>query len=816
MTKIIDNRKEKLGNALVNEFKNIEEIAIASAYFNVHGYGEIKDGLSDKPMRLLLGREPTESIKWEDEVIKELEEEEDDQQYFNLLKDAIRYFESEKRQVRTITGPFFHGKAYIGVSPGLTEIRNGVGVVGSSNFTKGGLVTNNELNMVNTDREVVQELAEWFSGMWGNAQDFKADFLSFLKNYITTRSPYEVIAKALYETYKSSLDASIEAQKVLSTLYPHQVLSVRGALQILEKYGGVIIADATGLGKTRVALGLALDAIRQGKKVLLIAPKSVLDTTWRDEMKKTAIHIESVSSEKLSQDPDSALKQFDGMNFIIVDEAHYFRTPSTNRYSALRRFILENKAQVVLATATPVNNSLMDLYFLLSLYLDENSIYDISNDTLKGYFTSKQKKWLGGEPIDMEEVLQRFMVRHSRQLAQALDREGKIKFPERMLDSDPLDRYSVDIDFQNVGGRLDNMHFAFYDLSVDRLSEQMKLPDGTPVARTIEERNKQKLKELVKTIIIINLFKRLESSTEAFRRTLTSMDKYIEVAINYAQKGYFVPPAMKGDLIFSSEEELPTPDELFSKRKYKAVKERCRLTPEEINDFVGKCEEDRKTISELLSALPTRDTKYDSFEQRIRKIANELNGSAPNGVIIFSQYAATASYLYGKLRGSFQPVRLVTGEESRDENGDNKSKTEIIRAFQKSGGILISTDVLSEGQNLQNAQYVVNYDFPWNPVVLIQRAGRVDRMGSLYDVIYLVNMLPKNGNPEDPSSLEHFLGLMKRLYSRLEAIRQTIGIDATTLGEEVAPKDFGVQEALARNDKSALESLEVELMQFTA
>src|SRR3990172_6799419 len=119
-------------------------------------------------------------------------------------------------------------------------------------------------------------------------------------------------------------------------------------------------------------------------------------------------------------------------------------------------------------------------------------------------------------------------------------------------------------------------------------------------------------------------------------------------------------------------------------------------------------------------------------------------------------------------------VQLATGDVCFNKKCVGSSKTEVIRDFQRSGGILVSTDVLSEGQNLQNAQYIVNYDFPWNPVVLIQRVGRVDRMGSSHDEVFLINVLPRHGDPEDPSSLEHFIGLMKKLYIRLEAIRETI------------------------------------------
>jgi superfamily II DNA or RNA helicase len=817
MTKIIDNSKETLASTLCKEFSDLKEVAIASAYFNIRGYGALKQGLAGKPLLFLLGREPTDSIKWEEEVLKELEEKEDDRDYFELLQNTIKYFEDPKTQIRTVTGPFFHGKAYIAASPNLKEPKSGFGSVGSSNFTYGGLAYNKELNMLNTDREVVKELIEWFFSQWNNAQDFKNTFLSFLKNYMTTRSPYEVLAKALYETYKANIEVSPESLK-LKTLYAHQVLSTRDASAKLQAHNGVLIADATGLGKTRTALRLALDAIRDGKKVLLIAPKSILDTTWEDEMEKTNIHLKCVSSEKLSGDPDSVVKHFSDRDFIVVDEAHYYRSPSTNRYAALRDLIIKQNAQVVLATATPVNNSLMDLYFLLSLYLKEDSINDLTGQTLKGYFTGNQKRWLQHQKIEMEQVLERFIVRHSRELAKALDKEGKLDFPRRVLDSDPRCKYTTNIDYQKIDALLDRMNFTFYDFSVDKLTGQMKLPDGAPVSQAVEARNREFLKKLIKIIIIINIFKRLESSVEAFKATLRSLDEYTVRATKYAQeKGYFVPPALKGDPLFTLDEGIPDPEELFSKPKYAAIAHSLKMTPQEVKKFVADCKKDRKIIKELIGIIPATDKKYDQFKDRLEDIIKQISLNSNNGVIIFSQYTTTATYLYDALNGEKfkHPLLLTTGTICKDCDSKHSGKTDVIRDFQKSGGILVSTDVLSEGQNLQNAQYVINYDFPWNPVVLIQRIGRIDRMLSKHKEVYLTNLLPKNGNPDDPASLEHFIGLMQKLYDRLEAIRSTIGLDASTLGEEAAPKDFGFQAAIAKNDPTLLDAMTKELEQFT-
>lgn len=855
MTRIVDNKKDTLANVLNREFRDLDEIAVATAYFNIRGFGAIVEGLDDKPMRLLLGREPQETIKWEDEILKEMEEYEDDSDYFNLLQRTIQYFIDEKRQVRIISGKFFHGKAFIAVSPNLTDVRRGLGVVGSSNFTYGGLVSNRELNIINTDREVVQELSEWFLEQWGTALDFKDEFLSMLQNYVTTWSPYEVVAKALYETYKGMLLEREE--RPLKTLYLHQQLTYIDAKDKLKKYGGVIIADSTGLGKSRVALALAHEYIRQKIRPLLIAPKAILETTWRSEMNDTLIQIDALSAERLSQNPD-IVKEYIGENgpkLVIVDEAHYFRSPSTNRYHALQELITKNGAKIVLMTATPVNTSLMDLYSLMSLYLPDNVLVDMGHKSLIGYFTNQQKRWLSNEPINMDDVLRRFVVRHSRMLAKALDKEGKIHFPTRLFD-EKIKRYPIKISLQQVNDRLNNLNLVFYDLSVERLAENYRLPDGRVVSKVSPEK-REDLKRLVKMLFVINLFKRLESSYEAFRVTLNGILRYMDIAIRYTEDyNVFIPPKMRGDLLrmidkdedvvkedvirfididkgkdkdedvedteadVNADEDLAvdgedvstTVQQLFARPRYKDILEKCKLTDWEKDEFIRKCKEDKKTIEALLKMLPSYDDKYAILEQRLHEIMDGME--EPNGVIVFTQFADTANYLYSNLKESFQKVMLVTGRRSIDYEG-NTREDKVVKTFQERGGLLISTDVLAAGQNLQNAQYVVNYDFPWNPVLLIQRVGRVDRIGSPHERVYIVNVLPRNGDPDDPESLEHFLKLMTRLYARLEMIRSTIGVDASTLGEEAAVKDFSIQERIARNDITVIEMLEKRIEQFT-
>ncbi len=810
MSRIIDNENEKMSKILSNELHKADEVAIASAYFNVGGYGLIKDAIRDKPLKFLIGRPQDESISFEEQIVEELEENEDNPEYYSLMMDAVDFFTDSRREVRKNSGSFFHGKAYIGVSPGLENPDHGVGIVGSSNFTRAGLSTNSELNVINTDREVLVELSKWFSKKWISSDEYKDVFLSFLKNYTVTHTPYEVVAKALYETYKGTM---IESEKIkMMNLKRFQIVSVLEAKKILSAYNGVVIADSTGLGKTRTMLALAHEARREGRRVLLIAPKSVLQTTWEKEMEALDTNIKSMNSEALSADPDSFLEKYGKgkYDFIIVDEAHYFKSSSSNRYKALRDLIVRNGAQVVLATATPVNNTLMDLYNLISLFASEDSIQDITGLTLRGYFTSNQKVLLEGKGFDMSAVLERFVVRHSRKFAKTLQPE--VSFPDRIIDTDPLNRYRSGVDYDTLRKQLEDLVFPQYDMSIEKLTD-LRLPTGQPISKTVAAGKKDKLKELVKTIVILNIFKRVESSLEAFRETMQSISDYLKkVALIAEKNGYFLPRSAADDSLFDFDEEIP-PD-IFDNKKYADLKNRCILNEKEKNWLIDSCKKDISKIDEILKSVPANDDKLKSFLERLNDLIPSIR--EPNGVVIFSQYTATARSLYEEIKAKYSLCYLTTGTECRDHNGKISNTTEIVDHFQEHGGILVSTDVLSEGQNLQNAQYVVDYDFPWNPVILIQRAGRIDRMGSKHKQVYLINIMQENSDPGDPQSLEHFIGLMKKLYTKISAIKETMGIDSPVLGEDADPRDFGnTQKEIYEGKSEVLESIAKELDQFT-
>ena len=786
MTKIIDNRSVKMSDTLSNEISLVKDIAIASAYFNVRGFSLIKDSLKEKNLRFLLGKEPQSNVAYRDEILSELENEaldnEEDLKFFSEVKDAVEYFEKDNVQVNIVNDGFFHGKVYMGGNPSLSQINNGFGIIGSSNFTYSGLTSNTELNMLATDRQVVMELSKWFDDMWRNSRDFKNELIEFLNNYVTAHSPLEILAKALEESLKDKFE-DIEKIEMIKGLHLHQKMTIQQAWNVLNRYGGVIIADPVGLGKTRVGIALALMAVKSGMKPLIIAPKSILETTWEKEMHDAiGIEIPRINTEMVSSDPDILSRKYKDMNFIIIDEAHYFRSSSSQRYKGISDYLNRKNVKLVLITATPVNNSLMDLYNLISLFVNDDGVPDIA-PSLKGFFSQQQKELLNGRKINIDPLLKRFVVRTSRETASKLSKG--LSFPSRVIDTDGVS-YSLPLDPEWLSNQIDSMNFIYYDLAVDKQVKNLTLPDGMPIEFSQQIIKKETLKALVKTITKINYFKRLESSVFALRRSLERQRDYINKTIDFAQKHkIFIPPKFKNK-VYEDGDDFDFSGIPDDQRK------NLTMDDKEVEEYKNKALSDVNIINSIIATLDkleSEDVKFDVFNKKI----SSYNIEGKNGIIIFTSFADTAEYIYNKLRnipGIRDRLMLTTGNKSVGNNMNDRF--DVINYFMNNGGYLVSTDVLSAGQNLQNAQYMVNYDLPWNPVVLIQRTGRIDRMHSSYDKVYIMNMTPENKDKEDPKSLEHFIGIMEKLSTKIEEIRQTLGQDASILGEEPLSKDFNI------------------------
>ncbi len=436
-------------------------VDIATAYFNVGGYSLLADSLDTATsVRLLLGAEPTppenrprsletehvnpqraarirlrQALDGHQRVLRI----ERDQLGFSLQADGaarrlVRWLRSGRVRVRRLEGRFLHGKAFL-----VGDRSHGV-VAGSSNLTFAGLTTNLELNLGNYSPHVVARVRDWFDELWDEAADY--DLAALFEARFEPHAPQLIYLRMLWERYKSELDEeAVDAGASQIHLTKFQTDGVWRAKRILQQHHGVLVADEVGLGKTFIAGALIEEAtfeLRQ--RVLVVASATLRDGPWR-AFKAQPGHpqFEVRSYEDLIGDPrlnpDHARghhkldAEINDYALIVLDEAHNLRNPSTQRAQALRRLLAGSpRKKLVMLTATPVNNSLWDLYHLLGYFLLNDATFaDAGIKSMRDHFDKAMK--LNPDDLTPEhlfDILDTVAVRRTR------------SFVKRFYPNDPI------------------------------------------------------------------------------------------------------------------------------------------------------------------------------------------------------------------------------------------------------------------------------------------------------------------------------------------------------------------------------------------
>lgn len=743
-----------------------------------------------------------------------------------------------------------HAKAYI-----LREERASYGAIGSSNLTKGGLQDNVEANLITDDPVVVDELDGWFDRKWAKGQDCKDEFIRMLEECVLFGRrfyPWQVFLKALHAAYGHFLGFGLD-ENVAGRLALFQQEGVARAIDLLERHWGAMICDSVGLGKTYTGLGVLREFVaRRGNnaKALVICPAQ-LESNWSAErLHGFGVFGETVSMESLVQLVDidevaseversrlrKRLRKYQGYDIILVDESHNFRNPGTKRYRALMEIIRGGEKadkRVLLLTATPINNSLWDLYHQLMLITrGDNSWYagrgPVGN--LEGTFRSLEKQ--GGGPGLLDTMLltlvrrTRHDIRQHQEADKPLEIGGKpLVFPEHEIPEAITysleNLYEGDV-YKQVIEAIERLNFSVYNLEeygVERPTDKKADKD-----RAID-RNTAFI-GIIRTVYL----KRMESSVAALGASLRNQIDYLELFLKFLGRGKVLFPqdrdrlrvmlggSLSDDALEASGIDEDVRDLIESLVQVDA--EKCDAA--RLDKAVSA---DHDTLAILLSSLnrlkavqPGSDPKVAALRKVLESLPRADAHGVPTKVIIFTNYKDTAVHLFRALGGP--EGGLATGEVRAKSNlsggqwisvltglDDKKRRQTVlshfaplaalreedralndpellleIRPFREQGiDLLISTDVLSEGQNLQDAQYLVNYDLHWNPVRMIQRAGRIDRFFSPHEKVYFFNMMPEK-------ELEDLLRLVKRLQQRVKAIDATVGLDASVLGEIIEAK----------------------------
>ena len=621
---------------------------------------------------------------------------------------------------------------------------------------------------------------------------------------------------------------------VWNKLYNFQRDGVLGAIDKLEKYNGCIIADSVGLGKTFEALAVIKYYELRNDRVLVLAPKKLREnwTIYTVNDKRNILskdrfnydvlnHTDLTRERGMSGEINLATLNWENYDLIVIDESHNFRNTSTNkkksksRYSKLLDDVLKKgvKTKVLMLSATPVNNKLNDLKNQVAFITEakDNAFEDLGIKSIDQTLRKSQSKfnyWLGLSEkdrtskklleslnFDYFKLLDLITIARSRKhIEKYYDTADIGKFPQR---NKPI-TLKPDIDTQNNFPPLLEINKTIRKLTLSAYSPLKyvypHLQEEYSEKYDIELGNGRVFKQTDREnslihLMRVNLLKRMESSINSFSFTLMKLiennQKIIDLIDNHDDASFEEQSII--DMDIESDEYA---SQLIGNKVKVLISDVDKIRWKQ--DLSADLEKLEELLSESLQIDSYRDNKLKMLKECIiQKIQNPYN---PNNkkVIIFTAFADTAEYLYTNIH---KWVKETFGLESCLVTGSGNNKTTLVTKNKdlnsllthfspisksrdktdptatKEIDILIATDCISEGQNLQDCDYLVNYDIHWNPVRIIQRFGRIDRLGSKNETIQLVNFW---ANME----LDEYINLESRVSGRMMLL------DVSATGEE--------------------------------
>ena len=819
---IIDNSD---GNKLVSFLNDaLKEYGkgnfdIATAFFNIGAFAMIKDNLDHSvKFRLLLGKTP--EIK-NDSTLGDvlLEEIKKEVEGFDLSKDSdatvrlfIDFLKRDNVDVKLFE-KFLHGKAYI------FDDRI---VIGSSNFTSAGLTRYGELNTWGQESQAVYTRKEWFDKFWAESIDFKTQLIDLLENSrfgSKEYSPYEIYIKTLYEMQKDDIKEGQKEEKPKGlpetkvNLAQFQEDAIARIWTRMKKYGGCIVADSVGLGKTWIAKKILEQIGYYERKNILVVCPAQLREMWKSELKKIDTKENILSQEDLASENylEKAKKtlggRLDNVELVVVDESHNFRNPLSNRWENFFSLVADNismsgkKPYLLFLTATPINNTPWDLYWqiMLLVLMDRSAFVKENIPDLFNFF--KQAK---EDPSMLNDLLNEISIRRTRDyivenypeayiirdLPNGETEEQKVTFPKRVL--------------ENVNYQLDRAYKGMYKDISDTITEKL-----TMAYYRILEYRKESLKTeeerlaLGRMIAIGGIFrtillKRLESSVDSFRKSISNHMRFLEKLKDYLRSGKLLTKESYLKYMLNIYDELEDDGLIEELDSFKLEEYRS-------DDLFGDIDKDINLLNNILEKVnrikPEDDSKLNVLKDKL------LDLSKGGQIVLFTYYADTLNYIYDEITKDkrFSKLKIEAISSSGITRKNSSQRADIIRRFfNKEINIILSTDVLSEGQNLQSAKFLINYDLHWNPTRMIQRAGRIDRIGSPYKEIFVYNFFPED-------ELEELLKLVEVLQNKIIGIDKAVGLDQTILGEEIHPKVFGIIRRIKGKDERLFKELEADL-----
>ena len=755
-------------------------------------YGLIQESRQVVQQKLYSSHKETKE-EFVNQVVAEMGESRDSADIEDGIKKFIEWLRNGKLEIRVYPTETIHAKLYIMTfKEGDRDI--GRVITGSSNFTKSGLKDNMEFNVELKNRSDYEFSLKKFNELWENSVDVSEKYVETIneKTWLNDEiTPYELFLKFLYEYLKEKIN--LDQDELYRAYLPENFMdleyqkdAVRDAKMKLEEYGGVFISDVVGLGKTFISAMLAqqLDG-----RSLVIAPPALLDKetpgSWPNVFCDFGVRqtdFESIG--KLDKILSRGVDKYDN---IFIDEAHRFRTESTQMYDNL--FNICRGKRVILVSATPLNNTPLDILNQIKLFQNahRSTLPNPKVRDLERYFKSLESKLKGLDRKDdkeeylriiqenaediRENVLQYLMVRRTRSSIKKYYTKDlktqKLKFPE-VKNPEPL-YYEFEEELDKTFNK--TLKLIINDFKYSRYTPLLYLKEDITQPEKISQRNMGRFMKIL-------LLKRLESSFFAFKQ---SIDRFI---YSYS---YVIDEYNKGQVFVSKKhinkifEFLENDDDAAIQKLIEQEKAEKYQSKDFIPDFIKDLEHDLKILKEIAAmwAKVNQDPKLDKFAE----VLSKDNILKKHKVLVFTESRETAEYLERKLKSRLhKKIMAFSGDSSEygrtrvienfDANLKKSRQKDDIR-------ILISTDVLSEGVSLHRSNVVINYDIPWNPVRMMQRVGRVNRVSKNppFDEIYTYNFFPV-------AQINKNISLKEAAESKIAAFIEMLGNDAKLLTDE--------------------------------
>ncbi len=747
-----------------------------------------------------------------------------------LIDDII----SKKVILRVHPKQNIHAKIYIFREKVKHAHGYGSVITGSSNLTDAGLSKNFEFNVELRDNVEIDYAVQTFEDLWKESVEITDDFVDKLKRETFLNdsfTPYEVYLKFLQEYFKSSINFDPSSYQDLPKGFKkltYQIDAVHDGFSKMMKHNGFFLADVVGLGKTVVGTLIAkkyfnYNSFKYGhiNRTLIIAPPA-LKENWEETLDIFGFQNYTIVTSGSLHKVNNPEKY----DLVIIDEAHKYRSDASEMYRALQnitktptRIKSENEAgqevyiakKVILISATPLNNTPSDIANLIYVFKDAKDAPTLEISNLQHFFRkhidrfnkTKQDKTLSKEEVTatVKEIYESIRTKVIEPLTVRRTRRD-------LKENEP---YRIDLEAQNIRFpdvkvpkkiyyELDATLDFLYDETIKKLSHPthgltfnryQAISFLTPTKKS-KYRNADLISSQLAKIMKTLLIKRLDSSFYAFKQ---SLKRFLAATKNmvtmFENNRIYIAPNIDVNTYMAEgrEEELI---ELLSELALTDPTIEVCSKDDFTEGFEDGLVKDKAILEELVEAwdMVEQDPKLEIFVEYLNEKILDRTINLEGKLVIFSESKETTDYLFNALKEKgFEKMMCVDSSNRKDKMPTVRANFDAnfpLENRKYDFDIIITTEVLAEGVNLHRSNVIVNYDTPWNATRLMQRIGRVNRIGSVAKEVHVFNFFPT-------AKVDKDIDLEKKALMKLTAFHIALGEDSQIFSaDEPEPNTFGI------------------------